>query len=531
MAILRRSIHEIDSTITSHQRFLSTSPSSHDFRPVALHLLALARLERNMLSNQMEDLDKSISHCTEAILLPPRLWLGHGPMILRTLFLLASVLFHRSTVSKLPEDTIYAAKYLRYLRDQSHASFACRRHVVTKILMASLALQVELKAGDALEIIEEIAALFHEFLTSDAPDIYATGSITLFAEVVLSKISWPLQFPDHPLNQLIACLRLARMRKPDLRNAQLALVRSLSRRYTKTFTNDDYEEAASILDEMITCNSLGDEVAVEVQHFVTLLAIYRAITHQTPEYWEEAIYRARAFLSTPSVEDFVYCSVLAGGAEQRFHYFGSANDLDASSIQSPSSSLPVPDDNQELDKLVRIVKNTELLEGFLSVIVNDDTIDIEKAIEEGRTILASFSPRDPIAPLFEKFGQILFEAFERTKKIEYLNESITTYRQVLGYPIYHLRFSTLRHLFLALLTRFRNFPYRTQDLEDALDALSQGVNDRHAGSPDRFKFASFLAFLAQGFRHPSTATAYEAAMSLMQDTLRFHMMYSTCLNV
>lgn len=100
MAVPRRSIHEIDSVITSHLRSLSTSPSSHNFRPVALHILAVARPERNTLSNQMEDLDKSISHCTEAILLPPRSWIDHGPMILRTLFLLAGALVQRSMVSK-----------------------------------------------------------------------------------------------------------------------------------------------------------------------------------------------------------------------------------------------------------------------------------------------------------------------------------------------------------------------------------------------------------------------------------------------
>jgi tetratricopeptide (TPR) repeat protein len=458
---------------------------------VALHILAVARLERNTLSNQMEDLDKSISHCTEAILLPPRSWIDHGPMFLRTLFFLAGALVQRSMVSKLPENAIYAAKYLRYLRDRPHASSACQRHGVTKILVVSLALQVELKAGDVLQIIEEMAAVFHELLTSpDASDIYIIGSITLFAEVALSKISWPFQFPDQVLSQIIECLRLARTRKPELRNAQLALVRSLSRRYPATFANDDYEEAVSILGEMITYSSPRDEVAVNVQHYVTL-AIYRAITHQTPEYWEEAIYRSRAFLSAPSVDNFVHSlvgSVLASSAEQRFHYFGSANDLGASCSLSRPSSLPVPDDNPELEKPVWIVKRIELLEGLLSGIINDDITDIEKAIEAGRTTLASFSPRDPIAPLLEKFGQILFEAFQRTKKIEYLNESITTYRQVLGYPIDHLRFSTLKHLFLALLTRFRNFLHRTQDFEEALDALSQGVNDRHADSPGRFRF-------------------------------------------
>ncbi|KAF8263404.1 CHAT domain-containing protein, partial [Lactarius quietus] len=247
------SIHEIDSAITCYQNFLSTSPRSHNFRPMVLKFLAIARVERYTLSSQREDLDKSIYHSTEAVLLPPRSWLEHGSMILQALFLLSSALVHRSMVLKLPEDAIYASNYLRYLRNRSHASFAYRRHVVTKMLMA------------------------------------------------------------------------------------------------------------------------------------------------------------------------------------------------------------------------------------------------------------------------------LFEAFERTKKIEYLNESITIYRHVLGHPTaHHSRLSALKHLFLSLITRFRNFPsHRAQDFNEALDALSQGVNDRHAGLPDRFTFACFWAHLARGFLHPSVSTAYEIAVSLMQDTLLF----------
>ncbi|KAI9433836.1 hypothetical protein H4582DRAFT_2060525 [Lactarius indigo] len=36
--------------------------------------------------------------------------------------------------------------------------------------------------------------------------------------------------------------------------------------------------------------------------------------------------------------------------------------------------------------------------------------------------------------LFELFGKVLDEAFKRTQKIQYLNESISTRRQVLGRP-------------------------------------------------------------------------------------------------
>jgi hypothetical protein len=69
--------------------------------------------------------------------------------------------------------------------------------------------------------------------------------------------------------------------------------------------------------------------------------------HQTQEYWEEATYRSHAFLSTSSVENFVYYlvgSFLESGTEQRFNYFGYTDDLKASSSNSRLSSLPLPDD-------------------------------------------------------------------------------------------------------------------------------------------------------------------------------------------
>ncbi len=61
--------------------------------------------------------------------------------------------------------------------------------------------------------------------------------------------------------------------------------------------NDDYEEAPSILDEIITPSSPGDsqdEFVARIQEIVTTLAMMRSTSHQTLEY---------AFLGSSSVEE------------------------------------------------------------------------------------------------------------------------------------------------------------------------------------------------------------------------------------
>ncbi len=126
---------------------------------------------------------------------------------------------------------------------------------------------------------------------------------------------------------------------------------------------------------------------------------------------------------------------------------------------------------------------------------------------------------------FALFGQLLFEAFLRTNKIGYLNESISTRRQGLERPSIQLRRSTtLCHggLSGSLLIRSLFFScHRAQDLDEALELLSQSVKDGRVSFPDRFQLACAWTSLARCTQHTSISTAYESAVSLMQDTLLF----------
>ena len=488
----------------------------------------MTSLQQYMLSNQREDLDKAILHFTESLLLSPRLWLEHDPMILEALFLLSLSLVKRLMASKLPEDSIYAAKYIRYLRDQPHSAFRFPRHEVTTMLVDVLAIQLQLGASSTVHTIEEMAVLCNELLTSDGSDDDTTHAVTLISGLVLSKID--LWLPDRPLDQVIECLLAARAHKPDLRQAHFALAVSLGVHYYMTLADDDYEKAASVLDEIITSNPSGNsqgEFVDEALSFVTVLAGTRSITHEIPEYLEEAIYRARTCLASTSKKEFFHPAAafnLESTAKKRFDYFGRIEGSEASSSNSPLS-LPVPEatfgeyegDDLEFNKI-------KLLGELYSGIQNDDITKINEAVEKGRAILASTTPRDPIETcLFELFGSILFGFFKRTNKIEYLNESISTRRQVFDRPLAQfLHFDTLYKLSRSLLTRFKSFPgHRTQDLDEGLELLSKCIRHRHASLPDRFRSACDWAYVARCTRHPSVSTAYESAVSLMRDMLLF----------
>ena len=344
------------------------------------------RLRRHELLNQREDLDKFIFHLTEGILLPPHSWLEIGPMILYVLFTLAQSLALLSEMSNQPEDAIYAAKYFRHLRDQPHAAFGLPRHQVTALLVDMLAFQVGLEASNVAHCLEEMAILCNELLTLDASDVTTTASITCFARAVASKVS-PLA-SDLPFNRVIECLRLARKHRPDLREARYALALSLFSRYCMTYVNDDYEEAASILDEIITSSSARDgrdELVAITQVLVTKLAFLRSIAHETPEYSEEAMYRARAYPGSSS-------DIREINAKERFRYFRSIDGIEASSGNSPLSP-PAPvasfEKHYEDPRIGPMIEKTDLLKGLLSRIRNNDITEIDEAIEKGRTVLAS----------------------------------------------------------------------------------------------------------------------------------------------
>ena len=482
--------------------------------------LAEQRRFRYRQLKQREDLDKEIVHLTESILLLPLSWLQHSPDILTAFLLLARALILRSSVSERPEDDICATKFISYLRNQPHEISTISLDESTRLLVYSLALQVELETGNVMQNIREMAVLSRELL--ETSDVHATQQLILLIHSVVSSKIRPGVL-DQPLDELIEFSRVARKRRPDLLEGHRTFAISLFSRYFMTYVNDDYEEATSILDVIIARspgNSHDESVAkdrAEATCLVTLLAMGRSIVYHTPEYLEEAIYRTRTCASSPSVKEHFPGTVfdLEATSKERSRYFGSIEGVDAPSGELLSLANPsMSEDDQTLGD-----KMENLLFGIRNT---DDTAEIDEAIEKCRSILASCPTNTYILKLF---GWILYDAFYLRKKIQYLNESISIFRQLIEIPLPRsaaVDGQLILLLSTSLLLRFGYFPnYRTQDLDDAMELDSQYVSRTRASVPDRFHFACTWASVARRYRHPSVSMAYKIALPLMQDTVLF----------
>ena len=497
---------------------LSALPRHHPHRPFCSCFLGWKFLKRYALLNQRDDIDKAILYFTDSLLSPTLSWLAHGPKVVVAFRLLALSLGRRSEVSKEPEDVISAAKYLRFLRDSAYTPLAVQRQHVTACLVETLAFQIVLTASDVVQTLEEMTVLTQQLLTSDPSSDHSTRASTFFTRAVahmLHELS-----PDQQLNEIIECLRLARTHKPELGEVHFILAICLCIHYDYTL-NDELDEAVAILDEMIASSSPGDKFLPECQKLVAYLAMHRSVPSH-PEHSEEAIYRARAFLASSSAEDPLlptWTQALEHAAKNRFENFGPIDGLEAS-----SSSGPLPAD---------VGQKTRPLYRLLDGIRNNSIADFEEAIKLGRSILASSDPSDLESS--HEFGQILFEIFERTKSINYLNKSIHTLRQLLAHRQPKLLgIQTISWLLVSLLTRFNISPsHSTQDLQEMVELLPQflDVGSQWLSLPHRFDIACMWALLARATQHPSTSTAYEAGLSLMQGVAFFsptlHLQHAT----
>ena len=245
-------ISKIDYDIPSLQNSLWSLPTSHPLRPNHLQALAVARLRRYDLSGAKEDLDSSIVHCTEAIGLPLP-WAGPGPNIFRFSFCLVTALIRRSHKFKQPADAKDCIERLRHLRDQPLDAFDVTRDQVSSSLVQVLGIQVELKSGNVIQDIEEMAILCRELLTSSTmSETSLTAPIMALANAVLTKYRIS---GEEPRAQVIECLREANRRLPHFHALFLALAFSLACRFLATYSIDDYEEATAILDRIITSGS------------------------------------------------------------------------------------------------------------------------------------------------------------------------------------------------------------------------------------------------------------------------------------
>ncbi|KAI0291358.1 CHAT domain-containing protein [Multifurca ochricompacta] len=548
------SIIELDQMITSHQRALSWIPRSHPTYTAYIHLLAKSRFERYKLSEQKEDLDKSIVHYTEAIFLPPS-W-GLYLNVVQIFSLLVLSLFRRSKEFKQPEDAKCAVEYLRYLRGLPLDTFEVSHKIVTTSLVKALAIQVELETGGTGDI-EEMVMLCQELLTCHSSANYTTDAISALAITILRKGK-----QVQPLDGVIQCLRDAlKICPPDLDQIPLGLAISLLIRYETNYSNGDYDEAMTLLESVIGSSPLGDDpsqIQIQASVFAASLACMRVGFYPNPEYLEEAISRCRTLLGSSSLDNNLRHGVtnsMALLAEKRFDNFGLTEALqearyytsEMANLASSSSAhgtfqdkigavraaYPMAVVEEKIRNLRELISKTPPgnsnhnthIQGLLNwhetrFSRTNDITDLEEVIKCRRVLVASADTSHPLGfgPALS-LGFDLYKAFECSNKTEYLDESITVHRGVLEMQSARpFHFNLIQQLFESLFERFRLLG-RRQDLDEIIELFPLAVNDKFARVPHRFAFSCSWALVTRVARHPSVSVAYEKAMSLIQSSL------------
>ncbi|KAI0293138.1 CHAT domain-containing protein [Multifurca ochricompacta] len=550
------SIIELDQIITYLQRVLSRIPRSHPTYTACVYILAESRFIRYKLSKQKEDLDKSILHWTEAIFLPPS-W-GLYLNVVQVFFELVLCLLHRWKEFNQPEDVKCAVEYLRHLRGLPLDTFEVSHKVVTILLVQVLGIQVKLEA-DGTGDIEEMVMLCQEFLTCHSSENYLTYAIPALANAILRKFLQGKQI--QPLDGVIQCLRDAlKISLPDFHLVLLVLAAALLIRFRRDYSDGDYDEAMTLLESVIASSPLGNDPSQtqnEALAFAATLARVRAILYPNPEYLEEAISRYRTLLGSSSLDNDIRQIAtyhVASLAKERFSNFGLTEALQearsyTSEIVDFASSSPhgifaenidyveavrtaypmaaVEEKIQNLRKLIsrtppRSSKHNEYLERLAHWYITkfsrtNDIRDLEEGIKCRRVLIASADTSHPFGshPAFD-LGFDLYMAFESSNKMEYLDESITVHRGVLEMKSaqpYH--FIVIQQLFESLSQRFRLLG-RRQDLDEIIELIRLGVNDKSATVSHRFFLSCRWATFARSARHPSVSDAYQKAMSLIQ---------------
>ena len=544
------------------QNSLSWLSRSHSEYTIGIYALVVARFVRYKRSQQREDLNKSIVHCTEAIFLPPisqdNPGLKNG---FQLLFQLAFALLDRSEKFKRPEDVKPAIECLRYLRRIPLDQFDVSRSLVTTSLIRALAIQVESEAGNGTKNIEEMVDLCREFLPSSSK--FSTISPDAPFLTLLDTVS--IEFSrgrTDSLDQVIGCLRGAVEMRPPVSRLLLAVAQALCIRFFAAHSNDDYEEATALLEMFLDpageCpNSLRDLAT----SLATALALTRSTIFEDPGYAEVTTSRLNYELRSSSVDERHRAEItnyLEMQGRERVKQYGitaSLKEVNSSTSQVVDLSyrqsleefedFPLSAAVLESFSIAMLVKKIQRLKELLAITPpgtgrhkdyltslvdlyiskshrTDDISDLEESIKYSRLLLDATHSNDlwRVVPLSSLLN-VLPLAFEKTGDICYLDESITIGHDILELTrAQHIHFNVVQALVPSLLARERLLGKR-EDRHEAVRLMSMAVDNQYTREPDRFRLACRWATLARSINHPTTSAAYKIALSLMQKCLLF----------
>jgi hypothetical protein len=403
---------------------------------------------------------------------------------------------------------------------------------VTTALVYVLAVQVGLELGDVYQDIDEIADLCDELLDSDISIQSLTGPIAVFTRVIHHHLEAFFQYKICS-KKVTDCLRKAIVRLPSLHEASIVLSRSLYNRFMATSSDDDYEEAMSTLDKILTFRGSGDEPShcrEEALYLAALLSGSRFDMYGKPEDLEHAIYRHRAFLDELSIEDPDRAKIVRSLSYfEGLHLDGTTDALNAESVPPKSgklllfrgliASLP---EAMSVEPISTEAFNKHIYALYPSNINQlTDVADIEDGIKYCRHLLISY-PRSDLASLAQiAFAMLLNRTFELTHNVAYLNEAISRTRDSINaVDLLRSRPALVGGLISFLSTRLKLLRHK-EDLHELMQLFPTAVEHTFGGPHGRLSMSFSWATIARRFRHPSASTAYNLAMSLFQDSLTF----------
>ena len=490
------------------------------------------RTQRRHLSHQKSDLDKAITHLTEAVLLPP----SHDTVL--AFFHLALLLLLRYTDYNQPDDIKYSVKCFRFLRNNFHSleAFDDPHHTSGDLpsrLLNALAHNLLLNPGDMERDFEEMVTLVPEFVTADALTISQKQALDIFCCGVLPrfvKTMFRQEDTQKVANRSIQVFREATVLNPDL-VFSLALAVCLFARFETTQVMNDYEEAIGAADRVIATYSLGNIPTTMERNamlLISMLLVYRLKLSSRPDHLEDAIHHIRTFIPCLPDEDRTdLAKVLDSLMKQRFDYFG---------VTGNSGGIPPPGANPHFDMLTGFTWGSKALsqanETLLrlvevaNAIKNGEITDVDASVGRSRELLHLQQSSDQwssSSDITNAFAELLLNSYRFTKRSNYLDEAIATLRSLHNRATAkgtRVHFNSGSMLLESLTARLRLFPGR-EDLEELMRLLPELANDGSAEVFRRVKISFFWAGLARINMHPSVSIAYETTMSLLQEALVF----------
>ncbi|KAN0131842.1 CHAT domain containing protein [Lactarius tabidus] len=526
---------EIEERILKYHRLLELLPRSDPNRPTLLCQLAGVRDQRSALSDRKSDLDKAITNLTEAVLLPPT------QDIVFALFHIALLLLSRFLSYRQPDDVKSSAKYFHFLRINFHSldAFDIPKSSgdLSSNLFHALAYNLVLTPGDMVQDFEEMMALIPEFITADILTHCQKGAIKALGEAVTRTEIFRREDTQQVTNRAIRVLREATVLNPDL-DVSYTLARCLAARFETRLEMNDYEEAMAIADRILATHFTGNSRTTQrdAMRLISVLLVSRLDLFSSPEYLEDAINRIRTFVPClPDDDRAMLAKVLDTFTERRLNYFGVTGKSEgtppnpdfATRIRINLRGESFPGASQESETTSQMDEKLRHLRDVAIAITNGEITDVEAAVEHSRKSLPLWQSSDPWSPsshLAEMFTDILFAAYQCTKKSDYLDEAITAYRHLrkssaLSAPKvthFHVGWMLLRSLVARL-----ELCHRQQDFEESMRLCPELANDSSGEVFIRVKIPFFWATTARINMHPSVPIAYETAMSLLLETLVF----------